>query len=116
MQRADYCTVRIRKNNRNIRLAQTGMNLECETLLIYRKLRIDARLAAAGIKPDPFSEGRKVHGIQAMSFDDFAAMILREESTAEGFVINPFGSSLPLKRPLIAYLKDDKEQRYNGGV
>lgn len=51
-----------------------------------------------------------------MSFDDFAAMILREESTAEGFVINPFGSSLPLKRPLIAYLKDDKEQRYNGSV
>lgn len=50
-----------------------------------------------------------------LTFDDYAAMILDEEATAQGFVINPYGDSLPLNRSFVESLRDQKAQKMQQG-
>lgn len=51
-----------------------------------------------------------------LTFDDFAAMVLDENSDASGFVINPFGGNLIFDKNLIMALKEEKERRASGGA
>jgi hypothetical protein len=50
-----------------------------------------------------------------MTYDDLAAMVLREGSGAEGFVVNPMGAVFSMDRSLIERVNIEKERRRNGG-
>lgn len=44
-----------------------------------------------------------------LTFDDYAKLILQEESDLAGFVMNPFHENMPVPRALVKSLKDKKD-------
>lgn len=51
-----------------------------------------------------------------MTFDDLAAMILKENGNSSGFVINPFGENVIFNIDMIKALKELVKRRTNGGL
>jgi len=50
-----------------------------------------------------------------LTYDDLASMVLREESSAEGLVVNPMGAAFSMDRSLIERVHIENERRRNGG-
>lgn len=66
---------------------------------------------------DELEKWKRVEGQQTaiLTFDDYSNMVLDQRSTAEGFVINPFGENLIFNKRLIDSLFKQK-QAMNSGV
>lgn len=50
------------------------------------------------------------------TFDDYAFMVLGEDSDSAGFVINPFGANLPFTREMINSIKNQKDKMEQKGI
>lgn len=50
-----------------------------------------------------------------LTYDDLASLVLREGSSAEGFVVNPMGAAFSMDRSLIERVNIENERRRNGG-
>ena len=61
---------------------------------------------------------RKVEGQQTLilRFEDLASMVLDENGSADGFVINPYSHNVPFSQAMVLALKNEVERRKNGGV
>ena len=55
--------------------------------------------------------GPKNQQTLVLTFDDYAAMVLRDNRAA-GFVVDPFGSCLSFDRAMVAHLVDRKQDRH----
>lgn len=54
-------------------------------------------------------QGNENQQAMILTFDDYAALVLKENSMASGFVINPNGENIPFDKDLIRYMLRHKE-------
>jgi hypothetical protein len=61
---------------------------------------------------EEFKKWSEAENMQTMvsTFDDFASMVLDEKGESSGFVIDPFGASLPFSHEMIDSLKKQKDR------
>lgn len=71
----------------------------------------ERKFAMAFCDWDELAKWKHEEGQQTVvfTFDDYAAMVLQEDSTIDGFVIDPYGANLVFDKALITSLKQQKD-------